>query len=115
MMSDPLAAGGLKRLQGDPAGIRPPDGARRRAVFGRQDGTIVGWYEFPGDSAAADDHYTALLQARGFNLIDRSRGASRRRLLFNRDRTAATVLLRRRRENDKIVEIFLTVLEPQKE
>ena len=69
MASDPLAGSGLVPFDGDPGGIGPPDGAKRRFGFSR---VVVGErheqasYEFAGPSDAAAEHYLRVLREAGY-------------------------------------------------
>ena len=112
----PLAAVGLVRLRGDPAGIAPPAGARRLFAYQRrrsEETEQQGRYEFDGPADEAAGHYTAALAKKGFTLVRDGVGPlGRRMLIFDGRGGYAAVAFRTNPPKDRTVIIVLTVVQP---
>ena len=114
LLRSPLAAVGLTPLDGDPGGIAPPAGSKRREAFQRRIGGRTeqrARYELAGAIGAAADYYARALAARGF--VRRPDGAAARggrTMVFVGDAAAATVRLNARPAGGKMVEAVVTVV-----
>jgi hypothetical protein len=116
LSGSPLAAVGLVPLEGDPAGIGAPAGARRLYGFRRDLSDAVEQqvqYELTGTVADAAGHYTKTLASKGFALLkDTAAAPSQRVLVFGSGQAHATVALRKDPREEKIVIIVVTVEPP---
>ncbi len=95
-----------ENLPGPPGGIAPPPRATRPRQFrvaGRHQTVEVGDYLYPGPAEEAADYYEQALARSGFRKISRQADGDRLRLLFVQGDTHATVSLRTRGQNPKIV------------
>lgn len=118
-IADPLAGTALRRLQGHPAQIPPPEGATLRSAFQRQAlGRLEqqGRYDFAGRLDAVAEHYVRGLTRQGYKLLRNGRDVSgRRELLFAKDRRTVNLVLRKRKRQEKIVvEFTVTVSRPER-
>ncbi|HAU38235.1 MAG TPA: hypothetical protein DCX07_11045 [Phycisphaerales bacterium] len=101
----------LAPLDGDPAGIAPPAGAKplgayRRAFAGYAD--ELARYLVPGELAQAETHYRDCLSARGFQLTYRREMPDGRRVLvFSGPGCDVTVSLRNVSGQEKMVSVSL--------
>jgi len=108
-----FAAEGVSSVNGDPAGIIPPASAERLSTFRLGDGSLVGRYDWPGEVAAAAEHYAQTLAAAGYRrLSDAPDAGGRRMLVLTRGQTKVIITLRKGARNGKIVRIVVTVMDP---
>jgi hypothetical protein len=123
----PMAWQRLELLEGDPGGLAPPPGARRRFAcrFNTPDQRIeLAKYHHRGTVASVRAHYAAQTAAAGFEALGESNVGGRETLVFgkaevvSRDggaaerRTEVRVALHRLREDEKMVSILCAVLGP---
>ena len=134
-LTDPLFAEqavGMKRLKGDPAGLQPPAGAKRRFGFQRFVADSVeqqASYALPGELAGIADHYRQALRAAGFELledsVETSEGLRPRQeqsppdisraqglMVAKRGRNSVVVVMRKNKTHPKIVEVSVTAICP---
>jgi len=116
MASDPMAASGLEPFEGDPGGIRPPDGARRSYGFAR---VALGErheqtkYEFTGDPDAAEQYYRRALADAGYAVaLGRDDPTGPRRIVAMKDAARVNVSLRKSPVEEKIVVMTVTMMRP---
>lgn len=108
-----LGVEGLGAVAGDPAGIAPPASAKHLSTFRLPDGSLVGRYDWPGQVAAAADHYARSLPGKGFRLLsDAADRGGRRVLVMAKGETNAIITLRKGGKNGNIVRIVVTVMAP---
>jgi len=116
--SGPVGAedAGLHDLDGDPAGLPPPPGARRRDAYWRlAEGCReeIALYELSGETGAAAEHYLAAFAGAGLSLLsDRADGTGARRLCSVRGPVKAVVTLRKAAAAEKMIRITVIVTAP---
>ncbi len=114
LVEDPLGIGGMKPLSGEPAGIRPPPGARRRWAFQSERGKETrqqARYDWRGSTDAAAAHYLKAAAGAGLaKLEDRDDASGRRVLNFAGGTTKVTVSLGKPLPGDDTVLIVLTAV-----
>ncbi len=111
-LDEPLAVSLLKPCQSDPGGFTPPTGARRVDAYR---GQVAGRmqeharYKVPGSRDAAAVHYRTLLGEASFRLLQDAAEGDIRRLIWNRGRTAVSVVLRNDLQKAKMVSVVVIV------
>ncbi len=116
LRTSPLAAEGIEPLDGDPGGIRPPAGAIGRGAerFVR-DGYLTerASYDVPGSVDEVLAYYGEALAQNGLSVVYvRDVPAGGKMASFSGADGMATVTLRRRRGDDRIVRIIIMVEQP---
>jgi len=103
---------GLKPLSGDPGGIAPPDNAERISAFqGERFGLLQqqAEYRYAGTLEDAVEIYRQLLRRKGFRLLRETTDTESATLLFSREMETASLRLRKRGGEYKIVNVTLVV------
>ncbi len=112
----PGSAAGLEMLKSDPLGIAPPKGAKRtwasrRRVADRFEDFAQ--YSFTGEPSVVVEHYKTAFRENGFDLLSETGSdADMKRLVFKRELTDATVSLRKKAAEGKIIGISVLVTHP---
>ena len=108
--------GGLRKMDSDPLELPPPQGASRRYCFA---GIAYGErrhlasYDYAGTIQSAADHYSRLMEGRGFQKrVDRSQEGLSRQFVFSKDRIKVTLALRKKDTQADLVSILLAVWQP---
>jgi len=111
-----IRATGLVPQKADPAGIAPPPRAVRLGAYSRRGGgqmQEMASYDWPGDVAAAGEHYRAVMAAGGYELLlDGARGLGRHVMVWSRGLTHVTVTLRPAADPEKMGRIGIAVVSP---
>ena len=103
----------IRRLDEDPVGIDPPDGAAGLRAYRMPDGSVVASYSWSGRLAEAAAHYEEALRQQGCKLLDRSKDDEGYHYLkFSGDRGRVIVALRNDPRKTKIIDITVTVIQP---
>ena len=110
--ADPNLSAGWTATEDDPLGLHPPAGAKRLKALRNADGSMQARYSFPGEIAAAAEHYRNALREGGFHVLsDRPDQFGWHRLVFvdNNRGTYATVALHGERRDAKMVTVEVSV------
>lgn len=113
----PSSATGMQRLKNkDPLDIAPPEGARRHWGFRRRIADTFedsAGYSFTGGLSVAVEHYKASFKKKGFSLLgEQDADVNVKRLVFKRDSAGATVSLRKKAAEGKIIGISVLITHP---
>ena len=112
---DWTAAAGLVMMSGDPGGVNPPAGAKRRFAFSRLTGDSneqLARYEYTGSIDAAAGHYKTVLASTGFEVTTVRPGTDERLLTASRQMERIVVVLRPSKTSHGKVEISVTLIIP---
>jgi hypothetical protein len=115
LASDPLAAAGVESLPGDPGGLPPPEGAKRRSAFQQRTADSIhqqATYEWPGETPAAAHHYRELLARKGLDLLsDVDKGSVGRVIVARGGSKRVIVSLRKNKTASNRVRISVTMID----
>ena len=132
MTDNPLAGVGMKPLNDDPGGLKPPPGSLRRWAFVRRTGDeveMMAQYAWRGSFDAAAEYYKKYLGDKGMEFLGeqspKTPGTStrpkstravrpRRVLVFHALKKHASVTLRHGRKNDQMLLITLNLVYPER-
>jgi hypothetical protein len=116
MLREPLSVAGLRRLEGPPGGLpAPPEAKRTGAVQRDLGGRIeqIATYALPaGSLQAAEEHYSRVFAAAGFEPVGERPTADGRVLAFGRGEARAVLALRPAGERAKMDKLTLSVILP---
>ncbi len=112
---DWTAAAGLVKMSGDPGGINPPVGAKRRFAFSRVTGDSneqLARYEYAGSIETAVEHYSTVLRGAGFEVRTIPASADERLLTASRQMERVVVVIGQPNASHGKVEISVTLITP---
>lgn len=115
MPGAPLDESGLETLQGDPAQLPPPPGARREAGFVHNSAGMIYQqrsYLVEGEVSDVAEHYKNVFDQNGYQLIQNEIDGQDASMTFVSDAIQANVALRKLPAKDKIVRVVLIVASP---